>query len=30
VYLYNKLAVGETKYPDMLEILRQAFHELKM
>jgi hypothetical protein len=30
VYLYSKMAVGETKYPDMLEILRQAFHELKM
>lgn len=30
VYLYSKVGVGETQYPEMLEILRQAFHELKM
>lgn len=30
VYLYSKIGLGEKQYPEMLEILRQAFHELKL
>lgn len=30
VYLYSKVSANEQRYKEMLEILRQAFHELKM
>jgi hypothetical protein len=30
VYLYSKVGLQENHYPDMLEILRQAFRELKL
>lgn len=30
VYLYSKLRSGETKYPEMMGILQQAFRELKL
>lgn len=30
VYLYSKLSANETKYPEMMAILQQAFRELKL
>ena len=30
VYLYSKLRANETKYPEMMQVLQQAFRELKL
>jgi len=30
VYLYSKLGAGETRYPEMMQVLQHAFRELKL